>query len=37
MFLVVKFITGENELRNLESPSSIANHTMDELGILQED
>jgi hypothetical protein len=37
LFRVVKFITSENELRDLESPSSIANHTMDELGILQED
>jgi hypothetical protein len=37
LFHVVKFITSENELRDLESPSSIANHTMDELGILQED
>ena len=37
MLHVVKFITSENELRNLESPSLIANHTMDELGILQED
>jgi hypothetical protein len=38
LFRIVKFITSENELRDLESPSSIANHTMeDELGITQED
>lgn len=37
LFRFVKFITSENELRDLESPSSIANHTMDELEIAQED
>jgi regulator of replication initiation timing len=33
LFRFVKFITSENELRDLVSPSSIANHTMDELEI----
>ena len=37
LFRFVKFITSENELRDLVSPSSIANHTMDELEIAQED
>jgi regulator of replication initiation timing len=37
LFRFVKFITSENELRDLVSPSLIANHTMDELDIAQED
>ena len=37
LFRFVKSITSENELRDLVSPSSIANHTMDELEIAQED
>jgi regulator of replication initiation timing len=37
LFRVVKFITSEKELRDLESPNSIANHVMDELNIEEED
>ena len=37
LFRFVKFITSENELRDLVSPSLIANHTTDKLEIAQED
>ena len=37
LFRVVKFITSEKELRDLESPNSIANHVMGELKIEEED
>ena len=37
LFHFVKFITSDNELRDLESPNSIANHKMDEVNIKQED
>ena len=37
LFRVVKFITNENALKDLENPHSIASHTMNELGIKEED
>ena len=37
LFRAVKFITSENELKDLENPHSIASHTMDELKIKEED
>jgi hypothetical protein len=37
LFRAVKFITSEDELKDLENPNSIASHTMDELNIKKED
>lgn len=37
LFCVVKFITSESELKDLENPHSIASHTMNDLGIKEED
>jgi hypothetical protein len=37
LFRVVKFITSENELKDLDNPHSIASHTMNDLAIKEED